>query len=157
MQSELFRKKSIERISSPEQMNDYLRVSNPSVWVMMTAIIVLLIGVCVWSIFGRIETRVSVVVISDGDKMIGYLRDDDKAEVELGDPLLVEGQECVITGVSSFPVTSGGLAEYARYIGDIREGEWVYELELSGSALPEGIYPSEIVAEEIQPISFVLN
>ncbi len=29
MENQIFRKKSIERVSSPEQLNDYVRVSNP--------------------------------------------------------------------------------------------------------------------------------
>lgn len=32
MSNNLFRTKSIEHISSPEQLNDYIRVSTPSVW-----------------------------------------------------------------------------------------------------------------------------
>ena len=56
MDNSIFRKKSIERISSPEQLGDYIRVSNPSVWIILGAIIVLLIGSCVWGIFGTIDT-----------------------------------------------------------------------------------------------------
>ena len=33
--SNLFRKKSLERISSPEQLNEYVRVSTPSVWLVL--------------------------------------------------------------------------------------------------------------------------
>ena len=42
--SSLFRKKSIDRIQSPEQLNDYLRVANPAVWVLLAAILLLLAG-----------------------------------------------------------------------------------------------------------------
>ena len=45
MDHSVFRQKSMERITSPEQMNDYIRVSNPSVWMLLAAVIVLLIGV----------------------------------------------------------------------------------------------------------------
>ena len=31
MDNQIFRKKNIERVSSPEQLNDYVRVSNPGV------------------------------------------------------------------------------------------------------------------------------
>ena len=44
MSKQLFRQKSLEKITSPEQMGDYIRVSNPSVWMILVAIIVLLIG-----------------------------------------------------------------------------------------------------------------
>ena len=46
----IFRKANLERMSSPEKLNDYIRVSNPSVWVILVAIAILLIGVLVWGI-----------------------------------------------------------------------------------------------------------
>ena len=52
--SDLFRKKSIDRVSSPEQLNDYIRVTRPSVWLVLIAIILLLIGMLIWSIFGSV-------------------------------------------------------------------------------------------------------
>ena len=42
--SNLFRQKSLDRISSPEQLNDYIRVSTPSVWMVLIAIVILLAG-----------------------------------------------------------------------------------------------------------------
>ena len=38
----LFRKKSLDRISSPEELHDYLRVTSPSLWMVLAAIMVLL-------------------------------------------------------------------------------------------------------------------
>ncbi len=49
MDSELFRKKSIDRVSSPEQLNDYIKVVSPGIWILILAIIVLLVGVIVWA------------------------------------------------------------------------------------------------------------
>ena len=37
MQNQLFREKSLEKVSSPEQLNDYIRVSNPGVWIAVAA------------------------------------------------------------------------------------------------------------------------
>lgn len=42
MSSDLFRKKSIERVSSPEQLNDYVKVSSPGVWAVLAAVLILL-------------------------------------------------------------------------------------------------------------------
>ena len=53
-EKQIFRKSSIDRVSSPEQLNDYIRISNPSVWMVLAAVIVLLAGVCVWGIFGHL-------------------------------------------------------------------------------------------------------
>ena len=45
--SDLYRKESMDRIQSPEQLNDYLRMTNPSIWVILCAVIVLLAGLLV--------------------------------------------------------------------------------------------------------------
>ena len=55
--SDLFRKKSIDRVSSPEQLNDYIRVTTPSVWLVLLAVILLLIGLLIWSIFGTVSVN----------------------------------------------------------------------------------------------------
>lgn len=46
----IFRKESLERMSSPEKLNDYIKVSNPSVWVILGAIAIMLIAVVVWGV-----------------------------------------------------------------------------------------------------------
>jgi len=46
----IFRKASLERMSSPDKLNDYIRVSNPSVWIVLCAIAVLLVAAVVWSV-----------------------------------------------------------------------------------------------------------
>lgn len=53
----IFREKSMERVSSPEQLNDYIRVTTPSVWLVLAAIILLLVGMLAWSVFGTVEAR----------------------------------------------------------------------------------------------------
>lgn len=55
MNDEIFRKESIDRVNSPEQLNDYIRCVRPSVWVALGAIAVLLAGVIVWGVFGQID------------------------------------------------------------------------------------------------------
>ena len=53
----IFRQKSIDRVSSPEQLNDYIRVTTPSVWLVLVAIILLLAGMLAWSVFGTVEAH----------------------------------------------------------------------------------------------------
>ena len=51
----VFREKSMERVSSPEQLNDYIRVTTPSIWLVLLGLVILLVGMLTWSIFGRVE------------------------------------------------------------------------------------------------------
>ncbi len=57
MDNKIFREKSLERVSSPEQLNDYIRVTTPSVWVVLLATLILLFGMIFWGIFGKIEVH----------------------------------------------------------------------------------------------------
>ena len=71
----IFRKESLDRIQSPEQLNEYLRVTNPSVGVLLAAVIVLLAGMLVWGSFtyigsfadgsARVENGVMTIVFED--------------------------------------------------------------------------------------------
>ena len=53
----IFRKKSVAKMSSPEELQDYIHVSTISAWTVLTAIIILLVGALVWGIFGEIEMK----------------------------------------------------------------------------------------------------
>ena len=53
----IFREKSIDRVTGPESLNDYIRVTSPSVWIALLALVVLLVGLLAWSVFGRIEVK----------------------------------------------------------------------------------------------------
>ena len=37
----VFRKKSLDQINSPEQLDDYIRVTTPSVWIVLLALVVI--------------------------------------------------------------------------------------------------------------------
>ena len=52
MNNGIFRQKSIDKVSSPEKLDDYIRVTTPGVWITITAIVILLVGTIVWGTFG---------------------------------------------------------------------------------------------------------
>jgi hypothetical protein len=52
----LFRKKALDRISSPDQLTDYLRVTSPGIWLVLQAVIIILCGFAVWATVGTLKT-----------------------------------------------------------------------------------------------------
>ena len=66
-QESIFRQKSVERVSSPEQLDDYLKVTSPSVWLVLVGIIILLVGTIAWGAFGKLKTyAVTGCYVEDG-------------------------------------------------------------------------------------------
>ena len=53
----IFREKSLERVSGPEALNDYIRVTTPSVWIVLAALVILLAGMLAWSVLGRVTVH----------------------------------------------------------------------------------------------------
>lgn len=68
-ESSLFRKSTLERVSSPEQLNEYIKVTNPNLVIILVGIFAILIAGVAWVFFGGIpNTEVlngTVVVQSD--------------------------------------------------------------------------------------------
>ncbi|MBR2765650.1 MAG: hypothetical protein IKE03_06690 [Blautia sp.] len=53
--SRIFREKALKEISRPEELSDYIRVTRPSVWILLAAVILLLAGMIAWMAFGTVE------------------------------------------------------------------------------------------------------
>ena len=52
-----FRQESLDRAKSPEQLDDYIRVSNPGVWMGRGAVLLLLLAGLIGACCGRLSTR----------------------------------------------------------------------------------------------------
>ena len=157
MENPIFRKKSLERISSPEQLNNYIKVSNPSVWMLLAAIIALLAGVCVWGVFGHMDTTLTAAAVAESGAVTCYVMEADYASLQTGMTVYIDGAEGTIKETARTPIAvTEAFDAYALHVGGLQEGEWVYPVLLSGS-LPDGIYTAEIVVESISPVSFLLN
>ena len=158
MNEQLFRKKSIDRVFSPEQLNEYIRVSNPSVWVILLSIVVLLIGVCAWGVLGHLDTVLITPAIAETDGQIkGYVNEADIDKVAVGMTVTVKEAQCTISEIKPQPVVvDESFMDYILHVGGLTQGEWVYEIVIEGE-VPEGIYAAEIIVESVSPMSFVLN
>lgn len=131
----IFRKKTMDRISSPEDLTDYLKVTNPGIWVVLIAVIVLLGGIFVWSAVGTLETLSDASIIVNDHR--AAVVTDDAGLIEMGMPLRVAGEEAVIADIQS--------DEYGRKVG------------IAEISLPDGTYEGVVVTDQTHPIAFLFN
>ena len=82
----------LRRISSPEQLNDYLKVTNPKIWVLLVAIVLLLVGLLLWGGFTTIESYAAGTARAVGGELTVTFDDPAKAskvqpgmQMEVGD------------------------------------------------------------------------
>ncbi|MBR2697844.1 MAG: hypothetical protein IKE76_04560 [Clostridia bacterium] len=137
MQNSLFREKSLERIASPEQLNDYMRVTSPAMWMVLGAVIALLAGLLALSCATNLETLLPAEAVVEDGMMEIRLPASKEDEVDDGMTVRVAGQEVTID-----------------YVRQDETGEVVCTADIDAE---DGTYDADIVTESISPISFLLN
>jgi len=60
MEESIFRKSSLEKISSPEQLNDYMKVTSGGIWLLLLGLFALLLAAGVWAFTGTIPDTVQL-------------------------------------------------------------------------------------------------
>lgn len=66
-ENNLFRKSSLERVSSPEQLNEYIKITNPSLIVILLGILAIVVSGVIWVFAGGIPetTKMNGVVFNE--------------------------------------------------------------------------------------------
>ena len=159
MDNQLFRQKSIDRISSPEELHDYMRVTSPRLWMILGAVAVLLIGFIVYASTARMENTLKIRVTVES------VENTEEYRAESGNlrssyvfcSLPISELETVKAGM---PVRIGSEKGKVGWISTSSEAEelmLVIDMEHEQLPLPDGEYDAELVLESTTPISFLWN
>lgn len=158
MSSTIFREKSLNKIASPEQMNDYIRVSSPSVWMVLTAVIVLLAGVCVWGMFGHLDTAVQTGGVCADGRLTVLVSEEDHDKIKENAVISVDGVEYAVAEITNAPIrVDDQIDPYVVHLAGFTEGDWVYRLYADVPGLADGVYAASVITERVRPLDFVLN
>lgn len=167
MQKNLFKKSSVQRITSPEKLNDYIQVANPSIWLILAAAALLLLSVLIWGVFGSVSTTATVKGLASDGQILCYIGTNTGIQVEEGMQVAISGDmKSTVTGevtaVSASPLSyseasSGIDSDYAVYALNIADWNIKATIE-ADSPLTEGaIYTVSITTESLRPIELVFN
>ncbi len=157
MDNPIFRKKSIERASSPEQLSDYIRVTNPGIWIILAAVFLLLAGFFVWAVVGKVESKVTAVAVAQDGTTVCYVKEAEFSGISEGNTVRVGSKEYTVSTVSGEPVAvDDSFTAYTLHVGGLQLGEWVYAVTLDAE-LPAGVYQASIVTDSISPISLLFH
>jgi hypothetical protein len=77
MKNSIFREKAYKKTLSPEQINDYIKTTRPSVWLTLSAIILLVLGILVWGVYGKLEITITSVTVCKDGKSYCYISEND--------------------------------------------------------------------------------
>ena len=157
MDSGLFRQKSIERISSPESLHDYLRVTSPRLWMILAAIIALLAGFIVYASMGNMENttalKVDVETYDIGE--YGGIPGEKLTSVSCNIPQ--DQAEQIKTGMKLRLGQEEGIVDNILSSAEGKDSFIYFRMEHPLLHMENGQYDAELVLESTSPISFLWN
>ncbi len=137
MQKSIFRKVALERLSSPEQLDQLMKVTHRRGWLALGAVIVLLATAVVWGVFGTVSTKVTGQGILLRQGGLGSVVATHTGEITefhvLAGEIVREGQL-----VASLFSSNGVGASQLRYISSQNTGRIVELVVDEGSYVREG-------------------
>lgn len=167
MSSTLFRKASLDSISSPEQLDDYIKVSNPGIWMVLASLFILLAAVLVWSIKGGLPTSIHVPGMADGGTVWCYVNANKAAAIKTGQTVRIQaGGDTIngeVAGVGTVPLSAAEIA------ADLKSDYWAQALAPQGYAVKVAVSPDRkdipdktllnlsIVTDTVRPVDFLLK
>lgn len=138
MNKKLFREKSIKQISSPENLGEYLRVTTPAMWVILTGVAIMLVGLFVWSYFVTIDSYAyGEGTVKDGILTVTY-------ENRITAQYVSDEMDVIIGGIRT-PIDTVGTDDDGNIIS------------VSHTDFPDGNYEAKATYKQTQVISMLFN
>lgn len=154
---DLFRKKAVDRVSNPEQLNDYIHVTSPSIWLLLAGIICILLGAIVWGIFGNIYSTLNTAGSVHDHTLTIYVSTADRQNVKVGMDITVNGTKTQVREISEQPVyVTADMGDFLLERAGLTANDWAYKVE-ADTELEDGVYEASITTEVIHPIEFVIH
>lgn len=172
MKKRLFREEQLERITSPERLDRYIRVADPGAWIVLAALLFLAAGVLVWGFTGTISKTIEIQgIVEENGQISCYL----PAETEVDG---LEGCRTAISrigekGVSAFgQVTNVSAYPYSReeaaafLVGDwlqdrLIRWDYVYQVTITPKEKidlqAQTMVDLVMVTSEVKPVQFILE
>lgn len=158
MQNGLFRQKSIERISSPEALHDYMRVTSPRLWMILAAVVLLLGGFIAYASTAKMENTMPIKVTVETYHMTEEETQGEARDVTIVYSSLPEDQmEQIKKGMKLRLLKETGTVSWLT--SGVQEGlvEVGFDMDPLNYPLNDGEYDAELVLESTTPVSFLWN
>ncbi len=159
-----FRRQAVEEMSSPDDLDKYLRVTNPSVWISLLAVIFLLAGLFAWAALGTINTSITTSAVRIGDKVMTFASNDQTDEITAGDDVYVGNVSGRVANVQEFPYSKD---EVRMILGNdyltetLMKDNWAHMVTIEvddPQAIKENVpVKCVITTERVSPLKMMTN
>ena len=143
----------------PGDLNQYIHLTTVSIWLVLGAFLVFVIGMVVWGFLGRLTVSVQAVAVSQESSIMLYIPEDQVSRIKQDSELVINDTTAAIGEIRENAYTekaSDALDEYQRSLADLTEDQKVLVINRT-MAVPDGSYSASIILERIKPFSFLFG
>ena len=153
-----------KRLRSQDDMERYLKITNPRVWIVLGACAAVIAGALVWGFFGSVSVRVQTFGVCKDGRTFSFLTTEDVGKVHEGDTAMVAGIKMKVSDLSTIPNSRKEANDMtgSNYLTDtIMPQTWGYRCSFesgSGDNPPEMVPLNvQITTNVIRPISLIFK
>ena len=163
--SQIFRETALRKMSSADDLDHYLKVTNPSAWIIIGAITVLIVAAFIWGLTANLPISTNTTGVLKDGQIVCFLPYDGEVVATTDSKVTAAGHETHIVSINDNPHSQREVAaevgsDYAMSSLDV--AQWSYKVIV---ALPEGIsdwdegddIPIEVTTREVAPLSFLFG
>ncbi len=154
--SKLFREKSLEQFTSPEQLNDYIRVTNPSLTIALVGVIFLLAGLLVWGFLGNIDAYAKVTARVSNGKISAYVSSADATQLTAESVISINNNVYPIHSYSTAMAARDALSEKELADFGLSGDSLVVAVNAEGN-LTDGYYSGSVIMRHLKPIDLLIE
>ena len=152
------------KITSPDQLNNYIRVTSPGIWIVIAAILVLLSGLFFWLFTGQLEVSLHTPIFTRDTESFAFIPREKLHGVAAGTPARILNTQTsgTVTAIASEPLTftdiesiTGRNAAASMMIDYSSRSLCMVSLNVPDA--PQGVSQAVIVIDTVKPISFLLR
>ena len=152
-------------MSSADDLDHYVKVTNPSAWVLIGAVAALLVAAFIWGLTASLPLTSTTTGVLKGGQVVCFLPLDGNALANTDSKVTAAGRETHIISVNDNPhsqreVTEELGSDYA--VESLRLAQWSYKVIV---ALPDELasweegddVPVQITTREVAPLAYLFG
>lgn len=160
----IFRETALTKMSSVDDLDRYLKVTNPSAWVLVGAIAALLVAAIIWGFTAALPIQKTTTGILKDGQVVCFLPLDDEARATTSTAVTVAGHDTHIVSIDYDPYSQREVAERTNndFIASQSDAQWSYMLTIAApdqlSTREEGDdVPIEFTMKEVAPFAYLFG
>ena len=161
----MFRETALRKMSSADDLDRYLKVTNPSAWVLIGAVAALIVAAIIWGCTAVLPLTTSTTGVLKNGEIVCFLPLNEGAIATEDSKVTAAGYETHIASINKDPHSQREVAAVVGSdytVASLDLEQWSYEIII---ALPDELstweegddVPIQITTNEVAPISYLLG